>query len=210
MRRQLTLTILLTCLVLLTIAGALIIVRNNNEDSDRTSISPLRMLLASPECARNCWDGVQPGVTTIDELVDNLTHNRIAYTFRPYLDSDAAATIDILYDKTLERPILVSAYDDKVSQIALSMAVCVSRILDEFGIPDGVYKYEDQFFLGYSEFGLVFEGDLRVNPLHTGAVFLRSEELWRIYEQDSVFNTDWDAIKENFDEKCEDNIENLK
>jgi hypothetical protein len=55
--------------------------------------APIHEILNSSECSRTCWLGIEPGITTVTELKEILTHAGIEYRSGPGVGSEESFSV---------------------------------------------------------------------------------------------------------------------
>lgn len=144
--------------------------------SQPADIVTLSELLMPPGCESACWQGIEPEKTTVDELVQTLEENNIEYARNDigFKTEEFVWNIeenDLLWPETRKASYDMHAYvtdypevdEIKVLQVGFAaVSLCVSTIVDVFGVPDEIEESADLSLL-YYEKGLVFYSDKQLD-----------------------------------------------
>jgi hypothetical protein len=173
-------------------------------------ISALHRLLFDPSCERACWNGIEPGRQEQDAVVSFFDENGIEYTYQPFIDPIQGGAFSFAQGNGSGFRGMITMTENTVGQVLLAAEVCVSRVVQELGSPDGIDIYNNNFSDGgflflYAQLGLVFEGR-DFNPLKFTAVFFLSETNLAISYSPEAFELKWEDVKERFDQECRDDF----
>jgi hypothetical protein len=145
----------------------------------------LRDLLGGPNCQYSCFDGLEPTVTTLDEVKTYFAERGINYAVYegagnlPEKDS-------IHYWKPIDVPFIdpaetisseIGYANGIVMRLDVMIKIPISAVLEVYGNPVDV-QYDDggRYYLIYPEFGLIFQANFP-DLGNTVAVWIRTPDL---------------------------------
>ena len=174
----------------------------------------LHSLLGDADCARTCWEGIEPGVTSQEEallILDTLPGDYSDV----FPDFPSRSPADAIYEwtppeGTIDAPIHsveVIVQDGTVYQIGVLVEICVSTIISEYGEPPivHIYDYNPWYILTYPQDKLVFtvngESENTLQYLSVAA----NDHIEAALNTDYM-RQDWEEIKEVFSGDCSDSF----
>jgi len=136
----------------------------------------LRTLFSEAKCKRACWQGIEPGVATVETLrhfwnLADATPSVNSGVGPP--DADNAFMSWLAKDYPLApsdgslRGISVTTWKGTVIQMIVPVEVCVIQIIGELGQPTQVRAFGEGYYLMYSRLGLIFQ--IHVFPLNAAS-----------------------------------------
>ncbi len=174
----------------------------------------LQDFLSDDDCSASCWNGIQPGQTTVDELVQILDENNIEYVQNAmFLDQQLTFSLDTdnpLWPDNItpEMDIIISDYLDPDNNSVLlvryvKVNVCLSTIAEVFGLPDKVITSSTNATLVYYDEGMEFFSNKQGSAAKT--IQLRSPDNLRLSYEDSP-TMSLEHFEEMITQDCEDNF----
>ncbi|MCA9907110.1 MAG: hypothetical protein KC519_00570 [Anaerolineae bacterium] len=164
-------------------------------------------------CLTPCWQGIQPAISDREEV------ERILHDLSINFEETMTIVEDDTYRWTSDIPELASgAYrenvnvsvsfdeNDLVWQIAfVPTDICSQRIIDWFGIPPIVLRYEndEHIDLAYPKEGLIFLINLH-NSERIGAIFIRTQlstQSWIDQYRDDE-RSSWEEVETVLTQNC--------
>lgn len=141
--------------------------RSTSTSSGTPIFRSLSTLVLDARCRQSCFDGLEPGLTTLVTLKAYWKRLGVAPNMPDVYRSDENNAV---YSWTIEdippfitagklnNEVSATVYDAVVDQVIVPITPCVSEVTVEFGEPGSVLVNEDQetYYLLYPELGLAF------------------------------------------------------
>jgi hypothetical protein len=174
-------------------------------NTQRKNIFQSNQLLSSETCTRACWEDIEPGVTTQSTVREMLSDKGIEYSVSTSggVFDDGGIYTWPLESTSSEEDVSVFFTDGVVVQIILPMNMCLSRVINDIGIPDEATTANGIVSLVYFDKGLSFGGDF--NTLKTSIVFLFDKTIRENFKLGTL-KQDWDQIAELISSPCADEL----
>src|SRR5262249_50697121 len=95
--------------------------------------------------------------------------------------------------------ILTTVQYGVVTQIIVTMRVCVLEIIEAYGIPEAVERSDSYLYLFYGEESLAFFLNADIDKTYTGGVFLLSETNTEFFLGSVPDLVSWEQVSSQFD-----------
>ena len=170
--------------------------------SDTNRLPNLKDQFYAPDCERACWNGIEPGQSTHDDVVTTLEQLEIDYSRVEGFPSDEVAVYE--WKTTLSRGDVYSAigiYNNIVLQVALTIDEwCITSIIQDFGEPSEIYQRDNAYFLLYLEDGLVFVTTEFYQLSYAIELYFVAEDTMPNFQFREQLN--WEAERSKFMQPC--------
>jgi hypothetical protein len=191
-------------LVLLVLVASVLVARLLIGANREVAPTSLRNLLNPEGCIKACWRGIRPGITDQQTVQTILEREAIEYVDLPLPAPEMNAVYDFSQGEEVEPSGFVSVSGGIVNQLALSIDVCVSRVVEEYGEPAGVEESDFYFYLFYPDDGIVFSINGGVDMTRASVAYLVEDVVPGFTEVPLTYN--WEAFKNEFEGQCDESI----
>jgi hypothetical protein len=176
--------------------------------------STLRDLLNNAACRRGCWQGIEPGVTSLSQLKMLWQKEGIkSDVFVPPGGDENNAIYTWILDNRFpfvnpnpsERTVMATVSKGVVAQLLVPIYICASQVINEYGHPSQVAKHEQFYYLPYHEQGLIFHINMNIYPKWVNAVFFVPEDKFEQFVVSPLNDAllKWDEAKDTLIGRCD-------
>jgi hypothetical protein len=111
-----------------------------NRGNQQVASFTLRDILSSQDCERACWLGIEPGVTSKEQVKNILENAEVNFDEVPLPDPKKNTVYDLFFPGSNDNVGALAISGETVSQITLPLDVCIARIVNEYGVPAEVQE----------------------------------------------------------------------